>query len=99
MPYQVRVERRAERDLAAIAQYIGAGGSQAAAIWLSGLYELVMSLASMPRRGSIVGHHPTRRQLLYGHKPHVYRVIYMVDELAQTIDVLQVRHGARRPIR
>ena len=39
------------------------------------------------------------RNLLYGKKPHVYRVIYEVDEGRQTVWVLTVRHGARRPFK
>ena len=39
------------------------------------------------------------RHLLYGKKPHVYRVIYEVDERRQTVWVLTVRHGARRRLK
>jgi mRNA-degrading endonuclease RelE of RelBE toxin-antitoxin system len=31
------------------------------------------------------------RRLLYGPKPHVYRVIYEVDEPRQTVRVLTIR--------
>ena len=34
--------------------------------------------------------------LLYGKKPHVYRVIYEIDEQQQTVWVLKIRHAARR---
>jgi hypothetical protein len=34
--------------------------------------------------------------LLYGHKPHVYRVIYRVLEKQMQVNVLYIRHGARR---
>jgi toxin ParE1/3/4 len=39
------------------------------------------------------------RHLLYGKKPHVYRVIYQVDERRQAVWVLTVRHGARRKLK
>jgi mRNA-degrading endonuclease RelE of RelBE toxin-antitoxin system len=39
------------------------------------------------------------RHLLYGKKPHVYRVIYEVDEGRQAVLVLTIRHGARREIK
>lgn len=35
------------------------------------------------------------RHLLYGHKPHIYRVIYRVLEKRKEIVILHVRHGAR----
>jgi mRNA-degrading endonuclease RelE of RelBE toxin-antitoxin system len=39
------------------------------------------------------------RHLLYGKKPHVYRVIYEIDELRQAVWVLTIRHGARRKLK
>jgi mRNA-degrading endonuclease RelE of RelBE toxin-antitoxin system len=38
------------------------------------------------------------RHLLYGKKPHVYRVIYEVQEKQQTVWVLTIRRGARKKI-
>jgi len=35
------------------------------------------------------------RQLLYGKKPHVYRIIYEVDEARRTVLLIAIRHGAR----
>jgi mRNA-degrading endonuclease RelE of RelBE toxin-antitoxin system len=34
--------------------------------------------------------------LLYGHKPHIYRIIYRVVERHKRVDVVHIRHGARR---
>jgi plasmid stabilization system protein ParE len=34
--------------------------------------------------------------LLYGHKPHIYRAIFRVLEKQKRVEVLHVRHGARR---
>jgi mRNA-degrading endonuclease RelE of RelBE toxin-antitoxin system len=36
--------------------------------------------------------------LLYGRKPHVYRVIYRVLEKQKRVDVLHIRHGARQDL-
>ncbi|MFY9841639.1 MAG: hypothetical protein WA718_19220 [Terriglobales bacterium] len=38
------------------------------------------------------------RHLLYGNRPHVYRVIYEVDERRQALSVLTIRHGARQKL-
>lgn len=35
------------------------------------------------------------RQLLYGRRPHVYRIIYDIDEGSGIVHVLHIRHGAR----
>ncbi len=32
--------------------------------------------------------------MLYGAKPHVYRVLYEVDEPHKVVSVLTIRHGA-----
>lgn len=34
------------------------------------------------------------RQLLYGHKPHQYRVLFTIE--ADTVVILHIRHGRRR---
>jgi len=39
------------------------------------------------------------RHLLYGHKPHVYHVIYRVLEKKKQVEVLHIRHGARRKLK
>jgi len=37
--------------------------------------------------------------LLYGNKPHIDRAIYRVLERQKQIEVLHIRHGARRSFR
>jgi toxin ParE1/3/4 len=34
------------------------------------------------------------RHLLYGNKPHVYRVIYRIKPQLKEVEVLHIRHGA-----
>lgn len=36
------------------------------------------------------------RHLLYGKKPHVYRIIYRLSEEQQDVEILHIRHGARQ---
>ena len=36
------------------------------------------------------------RHLLYGGKPHVYRVIFRIMEKQKQVEVLHIRHGARQ---
>ena len=52
----------------------------------------------MPYRGAIAPENGELRQLLYGKRPHLYRIIYSVDEQAGEVRVAQIRHGARRPV-
>ena len=93
MAYLVNITPRAERDFASLYQEINAGESDAALKWYRGLKEAVLSLDDQPNRcppekGQL-------RHLLYGNKPHIYRVIFRVFEKQKLVDVLHIRHGAR----
>jgi plasmid stabilization system protein ParE len=96
MAYLVKFTPRAERDLAILFEDIHAGDSEAALKWYKGLYEAILTLERLPRRCPLTRENPNLRHLLYGHKPHVYRVIYRVLEKQMQVNVLYIRHGARR---
>jgi len=96
MTYLVNVAIRAQRDLALIFDAINAEHSDAAIAWYVGLKEAILSLEKHPNRCPETPETPKLRQLLYGHKPHVYRVIFRVTEKAKQVDVLHIRHGARQ---
>ena len=36
------------------------------------------------------------RHLLYGNKPHIYRVIFRISPESKAVEILHIRHGARR---
>jgi toxin ParE1/3/4 len=54
-------------------------------------------LANLPRRCPVAPESKRAgeplRHLLYGNKPHVYRVIYEIDELDKVV-YAPIRHGA-----
>lgn len=96
MTYLVNATVRAERDLALIFNAINAEHSDAAVKWYRGLKEAILSLEEQPNRCPETPETPKLRHLLYGHKPHVNRVIYRVTEKGKQVDVLHIRHGARQ---
>lgn len=103
MPYRVEFASRAVRDIETLYLEKNAAESHAAARWFNGLEKSVLGLTSHPNRCPII---PESRKLkrklkhlLYGRKPHVYRVIFEVDDRRQIVWVLTIRHGARRQIR
>jgi mRNA-degrading endonuclease RelE of RelBE toxin-antitoxin system len=49
----------------------------------------------MPQRCPAIPEDPQFRHLLYGKKPHIYRVIFVIEETEKVVTVLTVRHGAR----
>jgi len=96
MAYLVRLMPRAQRDLAFLYDYIHAAESAAAFRWYEGLRREIFTLEENPNRCPAAPEGKHFRHLLYGRKPHVYRVIYRVLERKKRVDVLHIRHGARR---
>jgi toxin ParE1/3/4 len=103
MTYRVELAYRAVRDLEILYMEKNAAESQAAARWYNGLEEAVYTLGTHPHRCPVA---PEARKakrklfhLLYGKKPHIYRVIYEVDERQKTVWVLTIRHGARQKLK
>jgi len=103
MTYLVKLALRAAIDLETLYVEKNASESAAAARWYNALEQAVAGLSAHPDRSPPVPEVRTAkrkmRNLLYGKKPHVCRVVYEVDEGRQTIWVLTVRHGARRKLK
>ncbi|ADW67153.1 type II toxin-antitoxin system RelE/ParE family toxin [Granulicella tundricola] len=97
MDYRVRLMPRAERDLEEIFQYIQARSSSAAHSWFMRLTNAIDGLSTFPQRHPITPEYPSLRHLLFGNKPHIYRVIYLIDVTARSVDILSVWHGAQQP--
>ena len=96
MEYRVRIMPRAQRDLSSVYDWIGAVSSEAALAWYQGLRDAIRSLRTTPNRCPVTPEDRTLRHLLYGGKPHVYRVIYRILEKPKQVDVLHIRHAARQ---
>jgi toxin ParE1/3/4 len=103
MTYLVEFAARAVRDLEILYLEKNAAESHAAARWYNELELAVYALASCPHRCPVAPEARRMkrelRNLLYGKKPHVYRVIYEVDKGRQAVSVLTIRHSARRKIK
>jgi len=99
MAYVVKILPRAELDREKLYEHIHAEDSDAALEWYRGLRTAIFSLANNPARCPVTPENPRFRHLLYGHKAHVYRVIFRVLEKQQQVEVLHIRHGARRKLK
>jgi len=99
MTYVVNTTPHAERDLARLYQQINAEYSDAAMEWYLGIKAAILSLEHQPNRCPLTRKADKLRHLLYGHKPYVYRVIYRVLEKQKQVEVLHIRHGARRKLK
>jgi len=101
MTFRVEVSAQAESDAEAIldwllSQHAGETGIR----WFLALEDAVASLSTFPERCPLApenGRFPFQvRQLLYGRKPHVYRILFTVG--GKTVRILHIRHARRKPI-
>lgn len=103
MAYLVEVSARAVRDLELLYVEKHAAESDAAARWYNGMEDAVDALKWNPHRCPFAPEarklKRKLRHLLYGKKPHIYRVVYELDEGGQAVRVLTIRHGARRKLK
>lgn len=98
MAYLVKLMPRAKRDLRLLFEHIHARESAAAFRWFQSLEQQITSLEEAPNRCPAAPESRNLSHLLYGRKPHVYRVIYRVLEEEKQVDILHIRHGAMRRI-
>jgi toxin ParE1/3/4 len=94
--YQVRFTDRAARDLESIYEYIAAGDSGHAHAWFKELVAAIYSLEQFAERGAAVPERRGLRQLFFGTSPNLYRIIYSTEKRKRVVNVLHIRHGARK---
>lgn len=99
MTYRVELTGRAASDLDSLYLEKHATDSPAAARWYNSLEEAIYSLERFPHRSTAAPEAEKSRRplrhLLYGRKPRVCRVIYVIDEKRQLVTVLAIRHGGQ----
>lgn len=101
MAFRVEISAQAERDADAILEWLlSQQTGQAGIDWFLELDEAFASLAEFPERCPLAPEN-TRfpfevRQLFYGKKPHLYRILFTIE--ADSVQVLHIRHGRRKPL-
>src|SRR5260370_8063302 len=98
MAYVVNTTPHAERDLARLYEQVNAEYSDTAMEWYLGIKAAILSLEQQPNRCPITRKKDKLRHLLYGHKPHVYPVLYRVLEKHNPVELLHFRHAPRRTL-
>lgn len=102
MAFRVETSAEAEADTEEIfdwlvSQHAGEAGMR----WFLALEEAIASLATLPERCPPAPENTTFhfevRQLLYGRRPNVYRILYTIE--GDTVYILHIRHGRRKPLR
>lgn len=102
MAFRVNITSSAEEDLERLYQWVVLQAPRRGPEWFNGLERLIYTLEQNPRRCPLApeNYQPDDgiRQLLYGKKPNIYRILFHVIEKEKEVYVLHIRHGARRPI-
>lgn len=100
MAFRVEIAEEAQRDAERILDWlIAEQAGEAGWRWFEGLEKAIATLADLPTRCPLAPENAASpfevRHLLYGHKPHVYRVLFTID--GDTVVILHIWHGRRRP--
>jgi plasmid stabilization system protein ParE len=101
MVFRVEITDEAERDAKEILEWlISEQAGETGLLWFVGLEKAIAALRTFPGRCPLAPENNALpfevRQLLYGRKPHVYRVLFTVE--GETVYVLHIRHGRRKPV-
>src|ERR1035438_9174541 len=102
MAFRVEITEDAESDGKGILEWLISQHAAGAGLrWFQGLKEAMVSLSDLPARCSLAPENKSFpievRSLLYGRKPHVYRVLFTIE--GDTVFILHIRHGRRQPIK
>ncbi len=98
MDFHVELAEQAQHDIAAIYDWLQSqDAGEAGERWFLALRAAMNSLANLPARCPLAPENQDSpaevRQLLYGRRPHVYRILFAIE-----VQVLHIRHGRRRPV-
>jgi hypothetical protein len=100
MRYRVDVAASAEAELEQLYLWVVEQAPHQGAAWFNGLEQAILSLDQNPERCAIAAESldPANpiRVLLYGRRPYVYRIFFMIDSAARAVRVVHVRHGAKK---
>jgi toxin ParE1/3/4 len=90
---KLRFTRQATDDIAAVADYIREHNPVAAVRVRAAIYASLQNLILFPRAGRLQKTEGVRKLVT---RPYAYIVYYAIDESANEIIILNVKHPARR---
>ena len=101
MAFRVETSAQAASDAREILEWLlSHHAGETVLRWFFAMEDAIASLATFPKRCPIApesARFPFEvRQLLYGRKPHVYRILFTIEN--NTVNVLHIRHGRRKPL-
>jgi plasmid stabilization system protein ParE len=97
VPHSIHIFPRAMADVRAAVAWRSRQSPSHAARWHAGLLAAIRSLANGPDRCPLADEAADLgrelRELLYGRRRNVYRILFTID--GQTVNILRVRHAAQ----
>ena len=102
MTFRIEVSAQAERDADAILEWLQSEyAGETGARWFRELGNAIESLSKFPERCPLAPENSLFpfevRQLFYGNRPHVYRILFTIE--SDRVYVLHIRHGRRQPVK
>ncbi len=99
MGFRVEITPPASQDADDILEWLlSQHAGEAGLRWFYRLAEAIASLSQMPERCKLARENSgvpfPMRQLLYGKKPHLYRILFTLT--GETVYILRIRHGRRK---
>ena len=102
MAYQVVLVDSAKADANQIFDRVTAQAPIRGPQWFAELMDCLYSLEELPARCPLAREAAAaKREILclhFGKRPHVYRILYEIEESRQTVWILHIRHGALRDL-
>jgi toxin ParE1/3/4 len=94
--FDVRITREASSDLEEISDYISAESPQNAVAMVTEIVTAIFSLATLPHRFKV--HQPSKKadRVVRAMLVYPYIVYYRIADTSKSVQILTVRHGARR---
>jgi plasmid stabilization system protein ParE len=101
MTFRVEISATAEDEASSILSWLLSEHAGETGIrWFQAMEDAIASLSTLPERCPLAPENvrfPFEvRQLLYGRKPHVYRILFTID--GDAVKILHIRHARRKPI-
>ena len=103
MQYRVVLADSAKADAENLYQWVIERAPLRGPEWFDKLLDCLYSLDHSPNRCPLAREalrsHREIRNLLYGKRGNVYRILFEIDEVRNTVWILHIRRGARAPLR
>lgn len=103
MNYRVEISLAALAEIDQALAWLVEQSRPAAARWHAGLRRAIETLRTHPRRCPLAPEaalfEQEIRQLLYGRRRSVYRILFEIRDEEQVVNILHVVHGAREYLR